>query len=102
MAWTTITVYITSIRSFYHCFYLHIYTQITRLGGALDLQSCRHRQNRRIQYKRIDRVDVSRAQVAAWQDRRDRWKVTVNWQFNTDDARVKLMRVGLRRSLARQ
>ena len=76
--------------------------QINRCGGGLDLQSCRHYQERRIQYKRIDRIDVSRAQVAAWQDRRDRWKVTVNWQFNTDDARVKLMRVGLRRSLARQ
>ena len=45
---------------------------------------------------RIDSIDVLRAEVAAWQDRRDRLKATVNWQFTTDDARVKLPSCPLR------
>ena len=40
--------------------------------------------------RRIDRVDVLRAEVAAGQDRRDRLRATVNWQFTTDDAHVRL------------
>ena len=43
--------------------------------------------------RRIDSIDVLRAEVAAWQDRRDRLKAKVNWQFTTDDARIKLKRL---------
>ena len=43
--------------------------------------------------RRIDSIDIPRAEVAAWQDRRDRLKATVNWQFTTADARVKLKRL---------
>ena len=43
--------------------------------------------------RRIDSIDVLRREVAAWQDRRDRLEAKVNWQFTTDDARVKLKRL---------
>ena len=43
--------------------------------------------------RRIDSIDILRRQVDAWQDRRDRLKAKVNWQFTTDDARVKLKRL---------
>ena len=43
--------------------------------------------------RRIDSIDILLAEVAAWQDRRDRLKATVNWQFTTDDARIKLKRL---------
>ena len=43
--------------------------------------------------RRIDFIDILRAEVAAWQDRQDRLKATVNWQFTTDDARIKLKRL---------
>ena len=42
---------------------------------------------------RIDSVGVLRDEVAAWQASRDRIPAKVNWQFTTDDARVKLKRL---------
>ena len=43
--------------------------------------------------RRIDSIDILRREVDAWQDRRDRLKAKVNWQFTTDDARIKLKRL---------
>ncbi len=43
--------------------------------------------------RRIDSIDTVRAEVAAWQAARDRIQAKVNWQFTTDDARVKLKRL---------
>ena len=43
--------------------------------------------------RRIDSFDVLRAEVAAWQAARDRVQATVDWQFTTDDARVRLKRL---------
>ena len=43
--------------------------------------------------RRIDSIDVLRDEVAAWQASRDRLQAKVNWQFTTDDARVKLKRL---------
>ena len=43
--------------------------------------------------RRIDSIDVLRDEVAAWQASRDRLRAKVNWQFTTDDARVKLKRL---------
>ena len=43
--------------------------------------------------RRIDSIDVLRSEVAAWQAARDRLRAKVNWQFTTDDARVKLKRL---------
>ena len=43
--------------------------------------------------RRIDSIDVLRDEVAAWQASRDRLRATVDWQFTTDDARVKLKRL---------
>ena len=43
--------------------------------------------------RRMDSIDVLRTEVAAWQNRRDHLKAKVNWQFTTDDARVKLKRL---------
>ncbi len=43
--------------------------------------------------RRIDSIDILRQEVAAWQAARDRLQAKVNWQFTTDDARVKLKRL---------
>ena len=43
--------------------------------------------------RRIDRMETLRREVAAWQNSRDRIQAKVDWQFNTDDARVKLKRL---------
>ena len=43
--------------------------------------------------RRIDSIDALRAEVAAWQRRRDRAKAKVDWQFTADDARVRLKRL---------
>lgn len=39
---------------------------------------------------RIPDQDSLRQQVAAWQNRRNSAHASVNWQFSTDDARIKL------------
>ena len=43
--------------------------------------------------RRIDCIEVLRREVGAWQASRDRIHANVNWQFTTDDARVKLKRL---------
>ncbi len=43
--------------------------------------------------RRIDCIEVLRREVAAWQASRDRIQAKVDWQFTTDDARVKLKRL---------
>ena len=43
--------------------------------------------------RRIASLEVLRNEVAAWQAARDRIQSKVNWQFTTDDARVKLKRL---------
>ena len=43
--------------------------------------------------RRIDFIDTLRAEVAAWQAARDRIRAKVDWQFATDDGRVKLKRL---------
>ena len=43
--------------------------------------------------RRIDCIEPLRREVAAWQNSRDRIQAKVDWQFNTDDARVKLKRL---------
>ena len=43
--------------------------------------------------RRIDSIDILRDEVAAWQASRDSIQAKVNWQFTTDDARVKLKRL---------
>ena len=43
--------------------------------------------------RRIDSIDILRDEVAAWQASRDRLQAKVNWQFTTDDARIKLKRL---------
>ena len=43
--------------------------------------------------RRIDCIEALRREVAAWQASRDRIQAKVDWQFTTDDARVKLKRL---------
>jgi uncharacterized coiled-coil DUF342 family protein len=43
--------------------------------------------------RRIDSIEELREEVSAWQAQRDRLQAKVNWQFTTDDARVKLKRL---------
>jgi DDE superfamily endonuclease len=43
--------------------------------------------------RRIASMDTLRQEVAAWQAQRDQIKATINWQFTTDSARIKLKRL---------
>ena len=43
--------------------------------------------------RRIADIDVMRNEVKAWESARNSTKATVNWQFTTDDARIKLKRL---------
>jgi len=43
--------------------------------------------------RRIDSAEEVQAEVSAWQNHRDNLQAKVNWQFTTEDARVKLRRL---------
>jgi hypothetical protein len=43
--------------------------------------------------RRIDNIETLSAEVGAWQRHRDNHKATINWQFTTEDSRVKLRRL---------
>lgn len=43
--------------------------------------------------RRIDHIDVIRQEVKAWEKSRNNKISRVNWQFTTDDARIKLSRL---------
>lgn len=43
--------------------------------------------------RRIDNMATIRQEVKAWQQNRNNKKAKINWQFKTDDARVKLKRL---------
>jgi hypothetical protein len=43
--------------------------------------------------RRIDSIEKLRTEVAAWVDERNEEQVTINWQFTTADARIKLHRL---------
>ncbi len=43
--------------------------------------------------RRIDNIETVRREVAAWQKFRNNKNAKVNWQFTTEDARVKLSRL---------
>ena len=43
--------------------------------------------------RRIDSIDELQQEVAAWQAQRDKIRAKVNWQFTTENARVKLKRL---------
>ena len=43
--------------------------------------------------RRIDDIEVLRREVQAWQKHRDNKNAKVNWQFTTDNARIKLKRL---------
>ena len=41
--------------------------------------------------RRIDNIDILRAELSAWEKERNDSQATVNWQFRTKDARIKLV-----------
>jgi hypothetical protein len=43
--------------------------------------------------RRIDEIETVRKEVRAWQESRNNKNAKVNWQFTTDDARIKLTRL---------
>jgi hypothetical protein len=43
--------------------------------------------------RRIGTIDRMRSEVAAWESSRNNMNATINWQFSTDDARIKLKRL---------
>lgn len=43
--------------------------------------------------RRIDSMETIKEQVKAWQDHRNSLASTINWQFTTKDARIKLKRL---------
>jgi len=43
--------------------------------------------------RRIAEIDEVRAEVKAWENARNNKNAKVNWQFTTEDARIKLKRL---------
>lgn len=43
--------------------------------------------------RRIDKIEVVRREVEAWQKERNKKVAKINWQFKTEDARIKLKRL---------
>ena len=43
--------------------------------------------------RRISDIEIMRAEVKAWEAARNGMKAKVNWQFSTEDARIKLKRL---------
>lgn len=43
--------------------------------------------------RRIDSIETVTNEVAAWQSYRNNQNATINWQFTTEDARIKLKRL---------
>ena len=43
--------------------------------------------------RRISRLDVLNDELSAWYNSRNCGQIGVDWQFSTDDARVKLKRL---------
>jgi hypothetical protein len=43
--------------------------------------------------RRIDDIDTLRSEAKAWADRRNASGAVVDWQFTTDNARIKLKRI---------
>jgi hypothetical protein len=43
--------------------------------------------------RRIDKIEIVKKEVAAWQNARNNKNAKVNWQFTTEDARIKLRRL---------
>jgi len=43
--------------------------------------------------RRMDNIELVRKEVFAWQNYRNNKNSKVNWQFTTDDARIKLSRL---------
>lgn len=43
--------------------------------------------------RRIDKMATIRKEVKAWEQHRNNKKAKINWQFKTDDARIKLKRL---------
>ena len=43
--------------------------------------------------RRIDDIEVVRKEVKAWQESRNNKIAKINWQFTTEDARIKLSRL---------
>jgi hypothetical protein len=43
--------------------------------------------------RRMDNIEVVRKEVSAWQKFRNNKNAKVNWQFTTEDSRIKLARL---------
>ncbi|AKB51831.1 Mobile element protein [Methanosarcina barkeri str. Wiesmoor] len=43
--------------------------------------------------RRMDNIENVRKEILAWQNYRNNKNSKVNWQFTTDDARIKLSRI---------
>ena len=43
--------------------------------------------------RKIDDIEAVKAESAAWQESRNNKGAKVNWQFRTEDARIKLKRL---------
>jgi len=49
--------------------------------------------NRQCLDRRIDTLEETRSETKAWQTKRDNAESRINWQFTSDDARIKLGRL---------
>jgi len=60
-------------------------------GSWLNMAECELSVlSRRCLASRMPEIDTVRREVQAWQERRNRTQVTIDWRFTTTDARIKL------------
>ncbi len=43
--------------------------------------------------RRIDNIETVKQEVAAWQEHRNNLNAKINWQFTTENSRIKLKRL---------
>jgi hypothetical protein len=43
--------------------------------------------------RRIDNIEIMQKEVTAWENHRNNKKAVINWQFRTEDARIKLRKL---------
>jgi DDE superfamily endonuclease len=48
---------------------------------------------RQVLHERLENLETVKERVAAWQAKRDRQQVKINWRFTAEDARIKLKRL---------
>ena len=78
---------VNKFRTFYRTFLMLVYfSRIYQGAGGMDAV-------REVADRIIDNIEKVMSETAAWQSHRNNKNAKVNWQFTTDDSRIKLSRL---------